>query len=190
MRLVIFSILEKNIFGNKIDLNHVAFVEPDEFNLDISSRQDNSSNTNASNIHASFINNTYPDYTNNQAYQQNQTQKFATKQNKSLEMSTYNGNPYGVVKFTNSKPANSVRPINSLTRTNNDLSTQFDNMSFSDNMTQMTHTTNMSYAPSQNSIVKQTSFMQNPLAVQSNGGKRRSSNLDVGSSNNYVIINN
>ena len=39
-----------------------------------------------------------------------------------------------------------------------------------------------------NNIIQQSSIISNPSNFQINGGRRRTSNLDIGNSDNYVII--
>jgi hypothetical protein len=173
--------LEKRILVNNFDTSQMAFIEPDDFKLNIPITQTTSTISNTS---FSIMNNANS-YNTNSDNVTSQSQKFAIKQNKNLEMSTYNGNPYGIVKITNSQPGNSVRPFNYISKTNNN---NLSKHSFIDNTNDMSYTDNMTNTTNQNGIIKQSSFMQNPSSVMANGGKRRSSNLDVGSSNNYVII--
>jgi hypothetical protein len=170
--------------NNSIDFNNVAVIEPDEFNLDINSEINKP--TPQSNF---FIK---QDFTN----QTNVSQpKFTIKQNRNLDLSTFHGNPFGVTKITNNNPVSSVRPINrtnenisnfNTTINNNDNSsyyetaTNFASNDFSDNFSQRSLTTS--------NIIKQDSFIQNPSTVFASGGKRRTSNLDVGSSNNYLTF--
>lgn len=178
------TFFEKKTSDNSIDFNNVAVIEPDEFNLDINSEINKP--TPQSNF---FIK---QDFTN----QTNVSQpKFAFKQNRNLDLSTFHGNPFGVTKITNNNPVSSVRPINrtndnitnfNTTINNNDNSsyyetaTNFASDDFSDNFSQRTLTTS--------NIIKQGSFIQNPSSVFASGGKRRTSNLDVGSSNNYLTF--
>lgn len=174
------SAMEQKVNLNNYDARQMAYIEPDEFKLNTQPQQIQPQNP------FSIINIIKNDDSSNV------TNNFSIKQNKNLEMSTYSGNPFGIVKITNSQPGNSLRPLNSVSR-NNDNSTKYsivDNMtdmSYNDNLTNRTTMVNKT---NQNSVVKQTSFTQNPSTVMANGGKKRSSNLDVGTSNNYVIINN
>lgn len=167
---------EQKIIVNNYDVSQMAFIEPDEFKLNNSINQ--TPPTIASNTPFTIMNN------RNSDNMTSQTQQFSIKQNKNLEMSTYNGNPYGIVKITNSHPGNSVRPLNHVSKTNN-----MSMNSFIDNTNDMSYTDNMT-TTRQNGIIKQTSFTQNPSTLLANGAKKRSSNLDVGTSNNYVIISN
>jgi hypothetical protein len=169
--------------NNSIDFNNVAVIEPDEFNLDIKSE------INKPTPQTNFF--IKQDFTN----QTNVSQpKFAIKQNRNLDLSTFHGNPFGVTKITNNNPVSSVRPINrtnenisnfNTTINNNDNSsyyetaTNFASNDFSDNFSQRSLTTS--------NIIKQGSLIQNPSTFAS-GGKRRTSNLDVGSSNNYLTF--
>lgn len=169
------SMLEEKISFNKIDYSQIPVNIPDEFNLNISSIPTTPLPISTIN----FGNNTNNDNTSQQ------TQPFFIRQNKNLDLSTYSGNPLGITKITNNNPINSLRPINKL----------YDSSTTNVNTTYMTDMTDLSFIDNSsvnsrisNSIIKQTSFNQNPSTVLANGGKRRSSNLDVGSSNNYVII--
>lgn len=177
---------KSKINNNSIDFNNVAVIEPDEFNLDINSQINHSVPPSNFFIKQDFIN------------QSNVSQpKLAIKQNRNLDLSTFHGNPYGVTKITNNNPASSVRPINktndnitnfNTTINNNDNSSYYETATnfvsddfsnnFSNNFSQRSFTTS--------NIIKQGSFIQNPSTVFASGGKRRTSNLDVGSSNNYL----
>lgn len=174
--------------NNSIDFNNVAVIEPDEFNLDINSEINKPVPKSNFFIKQDIINQT------------NVSQpKFTIKQNRNLDLSTFHGNPFGITKITNNNPVSSVRPINrtndnitnfNTTINNNDNSSYYETATnfasddisdnFSNNFSQRTFTTN--------NIIKQGSFIQNPSTVFAGGGKRRSSNLDVGSSNNYLTF--
>lgn len=175
-------VLEQKIIMNSYDARQMSYIEPDEFKLNIST-----SHTVQPIIQNPFsiMNNIKNDDSSNIS------QGFSIKQNKNLEMSTYNGNPHGVVKIINSHAGNSLRPLNAMNRNNDNSTTNYSFVNNTQNdMSDMSYNDNFTNRTNHNNIVKQTSFMQNPSTVMANGGKRRSSNLDVGTSNNYVIINN
>ena len=199
---------------NKINMSEVICVEPDEFNLDTHmSNSDNSTNYTyeSRSQPISFVNNI------NNTNTFNPNQKFIIKQNKNLDMSTYSGNPMGIFKITNSQPVNSVRPINQFHKNNFEVVTQQDNMSNTSNTSNVSNMTNMTNmtAPTHlfnsnsdfssqhnytsamnnnqssninNNIIRQTSTLSNPLMFQGNGGRKRTSNMDISSSNNFVTI--
>jgi len=178
---------KSKINNNSIDFNNVAVIEPDEFNLDINSQM----TTQITPQPNFFIK---QDFTN----QSNVSQpKFAIKQNRNLDLSTFHGNPFGVTKITNNNPVSSVRPINRMNDNlsnfntsinNNDntsnyqTATNFASDDFSDNFSNNFSQRSLSTS----NIIKQGSFIQNTSTVFASGGKRRTSNLDVGSSNNYL----
>lgn len=203
--------LEKAMGNNKINMNEVVCIEPDEFKLNTSPSDEITNFTGRShNLHpVSNVNNTYnQDYN----YNPNSNTNFASRQNRNVDMLTYNGNPMGTFKITNSGPGNSLRPNNqshkldfntnhsdNMTNITNtyyqDNMSNMSNMSNTSNMSNMSNMYNMSNIPTtnnhfmnSNSIIQQSSVMANPLNFQINGGRRRTSNLDVGSSDNYVII--
>jgi hypothetical protein len=165
---------EKNVLNNNFNNFSQSLVyEPDEFKLDFNVFEtDNKKIFNINNNHQSV-----------------ETPKFSIKQNKNLDLSTFNGNPHGIVKITNNNPANSVRPFHKLNETtaNSDLTSIAENTEYTQ-YNEATNYDNYSQYQSQNtnSIIKQGSFIQNPATVFANGGRRRSSNLDVGSSNNFI----
>lgn len=170
----------------KFNINELAVIEPDEFNLNIPVIPINKTPT------TNFI---FKNDTNFDNLTQ-QSQNFSIKQNKNLDMSTYSGNPFGVTKITNNNPVSSVRPINQINKFNIDNSNTIDKSNSlnteslqNHNRNYYTDNDNMTFnSQNTNNIIKQTSFIQNPSSVISSGGKRRTSNLDVGTSNNYIII--
>jgi len=173
-----------NFQENKINLNDAICIEPDEFNL-------NTDNTTKIDYNTTKLDNNtfFNDNTNNS----NQT--FFIKSNKNLEMSTFNGNPMGTFKITNSLPANSLRPINQTKK----LFNQTDNTTNYSNTTKPIYlsdpnlpkksshqlTTNIK---SNNNVILQTSHLANQNSF-SNNGKKRSSNMDISKSNDYIVIN-
>jgi hypothetical protein len=154
------SILEQNIMTDKIDFNNISYVEPDEFKLNFPSNKTTTNHTEQ----------TIYNISNNTNVNNNQNQQLFFKNNKNLEMSSYSGNPSGIVKIINSKPGNSLRPFNQVSR---------------DNTTQHSFSNSNS---THNNVINQSSFRQNTSSVIGNGGKQRSSNLDVSTSKNYLII--
>lgn len=151
-----------------INYNQNALViEPDEFKLNLCSL------TNTKPINKNIA--------QTQVHTQDNTQQqFNLQPKRNLDLSTYSGNPFGMPKITNNNYGNSIKPIYRLNEPKNNLSndktsiaTFNDNKSYTDYNTMKTQTNN--------SIVRQSSFIQNPN-IFANGGKRRSSNLDVSSS--------
>lgn len=204
---------------NKINMNEVMCVEPDEFDLDTNMTNFDNSTCYSHESHPqtiSFINNA------NNKNMINSGQQFIIKQNKNLNMSTYSGNPMGTFKITNNQPVNSLRPINQSHKNDFEIVNQQDNISNISNMTASIHLSkpdiNLNFAslhddtsrqniisqhnhnsqykhnsqygqtPNVNNIIQQTSTLSNPLMFQGNGGRKRTSNMDVGNSNNYLII--
>lgn len=181
----------------KINMNDVICVEPDEFNLNTHMNScDNSTNYTHEPISQSmsFLNNT------NNYNDSSTSQKFSIKQNRNLDMSTFSGNPLGTFKITNSQPVNSLRPINQSHKKDLEIVNQLDNMSNKTNISTPVYSSdqnltfrsapqfNYTSSMNSNSIIQQTSTLSNPMMFQGNGGRRRTSNMDVSSSNDYVII--
>jgi hypothetical protein len=179
------STSEQRVSMYNYDARQMAYIEPDEFKLNMSQSQ-SQSQSKPIQIYDPFstTNNIKNDDSSNVSI------PFSIKQNKNLEMTTYNGNPHGVVKIINSHAGNSLRPLNSMTRSNDNSTIKSSTVYNTTDMSDISYNDNFTNRSNQNNVVKQTSFMQNPTSVMANGGKRRTSNLDVGTSNNYVIINN
>lgn len=187
----------------KINMNEVICIEPDEFNLNTHmDSSDNFSNyTNDPILQTmSFFNNSNNSTNSNNSYNSNTGQKFSIKQNRNLDMSTFSGNPLGTFKITNSQPVNSLRPINQSHKNDLEIINQHDNISNNTNITTPVYLSNQNltsrFTPqfnytssiNNNNIIQQTSTLSNPMMFQGNGGRRRTSNMDVTSSNDYVII--
>jgi hypothetical protein len=144
---------------------NVIVVEPDEFKLNLCSL------SNTKQMNKNIMQNQPITQVHNQTQEQS---KFTIQQKKNLDLSTYSGNPFGITKITNNNYGNSIKPIH---RSNDKTSVvSFNDKSYTDFNTNKTQFNNNS-----NNIVKQSSFIQNPN-IFANGGKRRSSNLDVSSS--------
>lgn len=203
------SHLEKTMSNNRINMNNMnnmICIEPDEFKLNIISNSDKSDCTSNSNYYLNSQ--SVPMTTDNSIFNQNFNSKLASKQNKNMDMSTYNGNPMGLFRITNNNPGNSVRPINPIIKQDFDNESCLTNANHRDNTCNTSNTSNISYASSvnniynqsqnltqyskqainHNNIIQQSTIMTNPNNFQTNGGRRRTSNLDFGNSDNYVII--
>lgn len=183
----------KDLQNNKINMNEVLYIEPEEFNLNTNFNSNNNdyltNHTNQSKSNSVF-------FLNDTNTSENNYKLFA-RQNKNLDMSTYSGNPLGTFKITNNEPFNSVRPINQFHKNDskylyNQLNNDNDIIANNDNNnnfnSQFTFKNNYSSNINNNNIIQQTSTLSNPQMFMTNGKNRRTSNLDVGSSNNYVII--
>jgi hypothetical protein len=189
------SHFEKAKNENRINMNDMICIESDEFKLntfitdefaDSSSMCPNFISQSAS-MTSNNMGNMYSTSNNNS----NSNSKFI-KQNRNLDMSTYSGNPMGSFRITNNNPGNSFRPINQIHKSEIDITSNQDNMSTMSTMSNMSNVYNNTNLTNkqinQNNIIQQSSMLSNPLNFQINGGRRRTSNLDVGSSDNYVII--
>jgi hypothetical protein len=164
---------------NRIHMNENICIEPDEFKLN------------------TFSNSNKSDFTcMSSNYNSNLNSKFASNQHKNMDMSTYNGNPMGLFKITNNNPGNSVRPINQIIKQDFDNTSCLTNINHQDNTSSVNNIYNQSQnltqypkqAINNNNIIQQSTIMTNPNNFQTNSGRRRTSNLDVGNSDNYVII--
>jgi hypothetical protein len=198
-------------FENKINMNDMICVEPDEFNLNTGAMHiDNISIINQSKLQSTSFNDTHNSQNLGNSYNTNihdSNQKFPFKQNKNLDMSTYNGNPLGTFKITNNLPMNSLRPINQLNKQNTQFTNREDNSntsnqinensqfnSYNSYITHNSHNPNYDYSYenstlNRNGIIRQTSTLSNSSMFQgNNNGRKRTSNLDVSNSNNYITI--
>jgi hypothetical protein len=191
--------------SNKINMNEILCIQPDEFNLDINTYNKSSrfsQMTFDDNSHLTHLD-TCEKFNNGSKY--NNFKKTIPNRNPDMNFS---GNPFDSVKITNSNKnfINVVSDNNSLSSftsvisnnqnhsnlNNHDLHTNFytwDNSSritnnHMENMSQLSQTNHKNDLIS-NSIIRQT----NPIAKSNifNVGNKRLSNLNVGNSNNYVV---
>jgi len=164
------SYLEKAM-GNKINLSETICIESDDFNL--LTKPNNNFQTNGFLTQAN----------NNLSVTNNGHNSFDTY-SKNLDMSTYTGNPFNMTKITNSlKTVN--QPKNNFTENYSDNSVP-QTIMHNGQQYQLQNNTNQVSQP--NNIIQQTSLLSSQTNVQFNGGRRRTSNMDVGNSNNYVTI--
>jgi hypothetical protein len=191
------SKLEKNMSNNRINMNEMICIEPDEFKLNTFSNGEKSDYTSMTSNSNYYLNSqSVPMKSNHSIINQNFDSKLASKQNKNMDMSTYNGNPMGLFRITNNNPGNSVRPINPIIKQDFDNTSCLTNINHQDNTSSVNNIYNQSQnltqyskqAINHNNIIQQSSIITNGNNFQTNGGRRRTSNLDVGNSNNYVII--
>lgn len=170
--------------NKKINMNEILCIEPDEFNLDINLSktkfhfdQSNQLNQSTQSNQLNQFNQQFDNMTNS-----NNSRKSNFNMNRSLDMGSLTGNPFGSVKINNHTANNPM--VNNPKNTENFNMDNYSMNSYSVHDLHSNFYTNSDNFSS-NSIIRQTS----PIAKTNNFSmNRRSSNLSVGNSNNYLII--
>lgn len=198
------SFLEKAMGNNRININETICIESDDFNLLTKPINNFSSGfLTQNNLSSGIQNDNQTQYSTN-TQNSNFNPSLGITHNKNLDMATYSGNPFGTTKIINGYVGNSVKPknyenknvqIQQIQQTQQTQQTPPQSIMhngrqyYLDNQS-MQSMGNMQVVPNMqnNNIIQQTSFISSQSNAQFNGGRRRTSNMDVGSSNNYVVI--